>query len=151
MTQHIDSSLYQMITTYFPIISAISAMIIAQTLKCIIFKLQGKKVTLKLFLQPGGMPSTHAAAVIGLTTALAMIDGLHSHTFMISIIFSFIVLYDASGVRYTAGIHGRILNELTDKKHDLSELLGHTPMEVAAGTIIGLLTPFGLNMLLLSV
>ena len=123
-------------------------MFIAQTIKVAFFLKKGEKKNLCDAFQAGGMPSTHAAAVIGLTTALGMHSGIQTDAFLVSLIFSIIVLYDASGVRYTAGTHGKILNELTNNKYKLNELLGHTPLEVTIGSIIGLLTPLLLSIFL---
>lgn len=98
------------------------------------------------FVETGGMPSSHAASVAALSTEVAFHDGVRSVLFGVTLYFSLVVMYDAAGLRRAAGKQAEVLNRLIDDhwKHPeqetqkLMELLGHTPLEVAVGGLIGL-------------
>ena len=106
-----------------------------------------KRLDLRSFVSSGGMPSSHTALVVALTTRVGLIEGIDSTFFAISLVFSLIVMYDAAGVRRAVGIQAQKLNELLDNFYDthrinnrkLREILGHTPLEVLGGLILGLL------------
>jgi hypothetical protein len=91
------------------------------------------------------MPSSHAAIVMGLTTAVGKYAGVSSASFAIALIFSFVVMYDAAGLRRAAGRQAAILNRLVEdlmhmrgvQEQRLRELLGHTPFEVVVGALLG--------------
>jgi acid phosphatase family membrane protein YuiD len=95
--------------------------------------------------ETGGMPSSHAAIVMGLTSAIGRLNGVTSAPFAIALIFSVVVMYDAQGVRRAAGRQAAVLNRLVDdvfslrqfKDDRLRELLGHTPFEVLVGAALG--------------
>jgi uncharacterized protein len=94
--------------------------------------------------ETGGMPSGHSALVMALTTSIYLLEGLSS-AFLISAILSFIVIRDATGVRYSAGLQGQLLTKLL-KKHKLFKkqaphfALGHTPMQAFVGSVVGFLS-----------
>jgi acid phosphatase family membrane protein YuiD len=100
---------------------------------------------LRRFVETGGMPSSHAASVAALSTAVGIENGFRSTLFGITLFFSLIVMYDAAGLRRAAGRHAMVLNRLIDEhfKHPeegaqkLIELLGHTPFEVLVGGLLG--------------
>lgn len=100
---------------------------------------------LRRFVETGGMPSSHSAAVAALTTAVGMQEGFTSALFGVTLYFSLIVMYDAAGLRRAAGRQAAVLNRLIDShfkhpEHDtqkLMELLGHTPFEVFIGASLG--------------
>ena len=92
----------------------------------------------------GGFPSSHATLVSSLTSLMYLNYG-YSEYFVISLVFSLIILYDAIGVRYEVGKHARILNELNSSSKPLKELIGHTLFEVLCGIILGCLISFLLN------
>ena len=106
-----------------------------------------KKINFKRILQAGGMPSSHSAVVIALTTMVGKDVGLQSPMFGVSLIFSFVVMYDAAGVRRAAGKQAKILNKIVqtpgltgvEVQEKLVEVLGHTPVQVFVGAIIGLI------------
>ena len=106
-----------------------------------------KKVNFKRLMQAGGMPSSHSAVVVVLTTMIAKAEGLTSPLFGVSLIFSFIVMYDAAGVRRAAGKQAKLLNKIVETpglsgvevSERLVEVLGHTPVQVIVGALIGLL------------
>ncbi len=106
-----------------------------------------KKFNFKRILQSGGMPSSHSAVVIALTTMIGKAEGITSPLFGVSIIFSFVVMYDAAGVRRAAGKQAKLLNKLIETpglsgvqvSEKLVEVLGHTPFQVFVGAIIGII------------
>jgi len=95
------------------------------------------------FVETGGMPSSHAASVAALTTTVAVTDGFMSSLFGVTLYFSLIVMYDAAGLRRAAGQQARLLNRIVAQHGDpqserkLFELLGHTPLEVMVGALLG--------------
>ncbi len=104
-----------------------------------------RRWNLRRFVETGGMPSAHAAAVAALTTEVAFHAGVRSVLFGVTLYFSLIVMYDAAGLRRAAGRQAVVLNRLIDEHwkdaeqstHRLMELLGHTPLEVLVGALIG--------------
>ncbi|KAG2498826.1 hypothetical protein HYH03_003019 [Edaphochlamys debaryana] len=99
-------------------------------------------------LESGGMPSSHSSLCAGITTAVAIQEGLGSPLFAACMCFSVIVMYDAMGVRRHAGMQAAVLNkvisELLDDDHPmgdvkLKEVLGHTPRQVLCGGVLGIL------------
>lgn len=100
---------------------------------------------LRRFVGTGGMPSSHAAAVSALSTAVGLKEGFGTTLFGVTLYFSLIVMYDAAGLRQAAGRQAVILNRLIDEHfehreketHRLMELLGHTPLEVFVGAVLG--------------
>ena len=129
------------------LLSAVLSWAAAQLIKIIIELIKTRKFNLSLIISSGGMPSSHAAFVVGLTTAVGLIEGFNSTYFAISAVLSLVVMYDASGVRRAAGNQAAVINTLVsnlentgiklDKK--LKELLGHSPIEVFCGAILGII------------
>ncbi len=126
--------------------STFLAWALTQVIKFLIELIFRRRVNLRLLTSAGGMPSTHSAAVSGLSTAIAVHDGTGSSLFVLSVVFAAITMYDAAGVRRAASIQARILNQIIDELfqgHPISEtrlreLLGHTPIEVAVGMVLGI-------------
>ena len=88
-------------------------------------------------LGSGGMPSAHSTFVIALATSMGIKYGPWSDMFLICLVFSIIIIYDAMNVRFQAGLHARALNTLTP--HDgiiFNESIGHTPIEAMVGGVI---------------
>ncbi len=102
---------------------------------------------LRVLTRSGGMPSSHSAMVTSLASAIGYRHGLSSSTFALSVIFAFIVMYDATGVRQAAGKQAKVLNQILRElftgqpvsEEELKELIGHTPVEVFVGAAIGIL------------
>ncbi len=96
------------------------------------------------------MPSSHAAAVSALSTAVGMKEGFTSTLFGVTLYFSLVIMYDAAGLRRAAGRQAALLNRLIDEHFShpeadtqrLMELLGHTPFEVAIGALVGIAAAF---------
>ena len=129
------------------IIVTMIAWLIAQSIKLIIDKIKYKRVDFTRIVGAGGMPSSHSAFVTALATSIAIRCGLGSTDFALAFALASVVMYDASGVRRSAGKQAVILNKIvkdlyskehTIKKEQLKELIGHSPVEVFAGAILGL-------------
>jgi uncharacterized protein len=126
---------------------AIAACLIAQVLKLTIDTIQNGKLSVKVLTTTGGMPSAHSALVTALATGVGQSLGWQSAEFAIATIFAIVVMYDAAGVRQAAGKQARILNQIIDElfsdnhkfnEEKLKELLGHTPVQVIAGSVLGI-------------
>ena len=119
---------------------------IAQAAKVILTSMRQRRLNLRVLAETGGMPSSHAAIVRGMTTAVGKYAGVSSAAFAIALIFSFVVMYDAAGLRRAAGRQAAILNRLVEdlvhmrgmQEQRLRELLGHTPVEVLVGALLGI-------------
>ncbi len=130
-------------------ISIISSLI-AQILKFFIDFFLQKKANYSILISTGGMPSSHTAFVVTLVYSIALLYSVHSIEFAISATFAAIVIHDAMGVRYQVGKQAEVLNEVKknletllktkNKLKEVKELLGHKPIEVLGGIIIGVLT-----------
>jgi acid phosphatase family membrane protein YuiD len=128
------------------LLPAILAWVIAQILKVVLRSVRQRRLNLRVLAETGGMPSSHAAIVMGLTTGVGRIDGLASSSFAIALIFSLVVMYDAQGVRRAAGRQAEVLNRVIEdlfgqrgfREERLRELLGHTPTQVLVGALLGI-------------
>jgi acid phosphatase family membrane protein YuiD len=141
--------------TFFNSILFVSmlAWLIAQGSKILLAFFLGRKVSIWMFMESGGFPSSHSALVSAMAIKVGQVEGLESSVFAVSLIFAFIVMYDAAGVRRAAGEHAYLINEIIDRlelshirkdskkvqaeKTRLKELIGHTPFEVFGGAVIG--------------
>ena len=135
-------------TGYEVIFTAFTAIITAQLIKCLVFLIIKRKLDVRLFTTTGGMPSSHSAGVMGLSTSVGLINGFHSIEFAIAIGYACIVMYDAAGVRRAAGKQAACLNriimdiykqDLAEAGGKLKELLGHTPLQVFVGAAYGII------------
>ena len=124
----------------------VSAWLITQSIKVIIGVITEKRFNFRWFVGTGGMPSSHAATVSALATAVGLYVGFDSVIFALSLAFAIIVTFDAQGVRRATGKQAEILNKMLEdiywKKHiqedRLKELLGHTPVQALAGVVFGI-------------
>lgn len=106
-----------------------------------------KKFNFKRLMGAGGMPSSHSAVVAGLATLIGKYEGLNSAVFAVSLIMAFVVMYDACGVRRAAGKQAELLNKIVETpgltglqvQEKLIEVLGHTPVQVFVGALIGVI------------
>jgi acid phosphatase family membrane protein YuiD len=127
--------------------TSLTAWFVAQTIKVALGVIREKRFNFKWFVGTGGMPSSHAASVSSLATSCGIIYGFDSALFTISLTLAVIVMFDAQGVRHSAGRQAALLNKMLDdiywkKKLDeekMKELLGHTPVQVFAGMAIGIM------------
>lgn len=121
---------------------------VAQFLKVILTLITKRKLDFSRFVGSGGMPSSHSSFVTGLATSVGIVKGYDSPEFAFSLVFSLIVMYDAAGVRMAVGKQAKIINAIVDdfqrRRKDplnekrLKELIGHTPVEVLAGAVLGI-------------
>lgn len=146
-------------TGYEALAAGILAAFLAQVIKFFIFTIKARKINFKIFTTTGGMPSSHSAGVMGLSTAVGLISGFDSVIFAVALGSSLITMYDAAGVRRAAGKTAACLNKMMDDfyNHDvqalggkLKELLGHTPFEVIMGAIFGILFAYALHFYVLA-
>jgi len=131
------------------LLTALAAWAIAQIIKLAIFMLINKRFDFERLVGSGGMPSSHAATVCALATAAAKTYGTGSFEFAIAVILAAVVLYDARGVRLETGKQAVTITaiveflekgmsvDLPDLK--LKELIGHTPVQVFVGSVLGVL------------
>ena len=127
--------------------TALLSWAVAQALKVLFYILKNRQFSFERVVGAGGMPSSHSATVCGLTAAVGRVWGLDSPLFAIAFILACVVMYDATGVRRAAGEQARVLNQLlegqqTDPQKALKEFLGHTPLEVVGGAVLGIALAF---------
>ena len=143
-------------TGFEGLFTGITAVILAQILKFFVHLIWKRKVDLRLFTTTGGMPSSHAAGVMGLSTTVGLICGFSSVEFAMAFGYALVVMYDAAGVRRAAGKQAACLNkiimdiykqELKEAGGRLKELLGHTPMQVLMGAILGVVYSYYMHQL----
>ncbi|HOM95551.1 MAG: divergent PAP2 family protein [Candidatus Methanofastidiosa archaeon] len=113
--------------------------------KIIYESLKKKHLVVQVAIQDGGMPSSHTAIVIGLSTAIFLYEGM-STVFWVSLLFAFIVMKDATGIRWETGQQAKVINQILKKLRmgkvidkELKELLGHTELQVVGGLIVGII------------
>ena len=135
-----------------PLLIAVTCGFLVQLFKFATSSVGERRLNFRRLVETGGMPSSHSAGVASLSTAVGMISGFGSVLFAVTVYFSLIVMYDAAGLRRNAGRQATLLNRLIDSHypHDkhlvemrLLELLGHTPLEVLAGAVLGVLFALG--------
>lgn len=122
---------------------------LAQVIKTIIHLILTKEFVPERLIGSGGMPSCHSATVCALTTSIIINEGIQSPFFAMSAILAIIVMYDARGVRRETGIQATVINEIVsiveklgaDVTYDekLKEFVGHTPLQVLVGAILGVI------------
>ncbi|MGN0689689.1 MAG: divergent PAP2 family protein [Oscillospiraceae bacterium] len=133
----------------YTLISAVASWFAAQFIKTIIHAIKYKTFNPERLFGAGGMPSSHSALVCAATLACGRIEGIESVPFAIMFLVAMVVMYDAMGVRRSAGLHAREINKLRDilmerneineKTKKLKEYIGHTPLEVLGGAMLGIL------------
>lgn len=128
-------------------VSGLFAWLIAQSTKVFLNFFVERKWDLRILFASGGMPSSHSALCTALTTSVAVCHGVADSLFPVCLGFSLIVMYDAIGVRRHAGMQAEVLNMIVEdlfqghpiSQRKLKELLGHTPLQVLAGALLGIL------------
>lgn len=127
------------------LVGSITAWLIAQILKVIIVFIKHGRLDFARLIGSGGMPSSHTAFVVTLAGIVGYINGFGSVGFAICFVLACITMYDAAGVRRAAGKQAEMLNKLIYEHYSpdefnqkLKELLGHTPLEVFAGAVLGI-------------
>lgn len=140
--------LIELVTNPF-LLTALSSWAIAQILKTIIYAVVNKKIDWLRLLGDSGMPSGHSATVSSLATICALHYGPSSFEFAVTLVLAIIVCHDAMGVRLETGKQAVVLNEMLDTLEfltkmeisdvKLKEFVGHTPLQVLAGILVGIL------------
>lgn len=127
---------------------------IIQSYKVVSELIINKKLDIRRFVGAGGMPSSHSALVTSLATAIGFREGFESAIFALSVLFACVVMYDSAGVRRAAGKQAKVLNQIIESnrkniniQEKLIELLGHTPLQVFIGAIVGVVLACVLRLL----
>lgn len=138
---------FGMLTTNPIIDCGLLAWFLAQLIKVVLDVILLRKLDLGRFVSSGGMPSSHSALVVACTVAIGKLYGVQGPLFALSVILSAIVMYDACNVRRSAGDTARLVNQILahvekltaeDFAEDLKEVMGHTPLQVCMGALLGL-------------
>ncbi|KAF3785342.1 putative membrane protein [Nymphaea thermarum] len=134
-----------------PLVLAFVAFAVAQTIKFLYSWYRERRFDAKKLIASGGMPSAHSAAVTALAVSIGLQDGFDGSLFAVAAVMASIVMHDAFGVRLHAGRQAEVLNQIVyelPEEHPLSEsrplreLIGHTPLQVIAGAVLGIFTAF---------
>jgi len=128
------------------LLTALLAMALAQIFKVLFEYWYTRSWKKALFFSPGGMPSSHSALTVALMVSVGIYEGFGTTLFAISAALALVVMYDAAGVRRAAGEQAKAINMLFERLQDkslkldkkLKELLGHRPIEVFMGALLGL-------------
>lgn len=145
-------TLRKIISNYI-LMSAVLSWMLSQIFKTILTLISTRKLDFERLFGAGGMPSAHSAMVCSLLVSTTRVCGVQSPQFALAVAFAAVVMYDAMGIRRAAEEQAHVLNRLVDmweKKgveisgKELKEDLGHTPMEVLAGAMLGILVAIAL-------
>ena len=132
------------------LLTALSAWFVAQVVKTILYAVMNGQLDWARLFGDGGMPSGHSATVTSLAVFCGLMHGTHTHEFAVAAILAIIVCHDAMGVRHETGKQAVLINELVEavgklklghklSPIELKEFVGHTPLQVIAGIILGVL------------
>ena len=132
-------------------IAGLIAWSLAQVIKIPLDFFRTRRWNWALLFTTGGMPSSHSSLMTATTLAIGLYHGFDHPAFALGVAITMIVTYDAAGVRQQAGIHAQRINVLFDEllhghpinQRDLREVIGHTPLEVAGGILLGLIVATG--------
>ena len=132
------------------LLTALAAMVLAQILKIFFEYWRTKSWHKAVLFSTGGMPSSHSSLAVSLAVSIGLYEGFETPLFAIGAVLALVVMHDAQGVRRAAGQQAEAINFLFSKLEDqgikldkkLKELLGHRPIEVIAGGILGLFVAF---------
>ena len=129
------------------LVSSVTGWVVAQLLKTIIDCMLNKSFSPERLVGSGGMPSSHSSTVCALVVSSGLCFGVSSFEFAVSFILAAIVMYDATGVRRETGKQAKLLNMIMEQdifklnmeqfQEKLKEFVGHTPLQVFAGAILG--------------
>ena len=145
-------ALREILTYNLALTLALLAWTIAQVIKVIINLITEKELNWKLMISSGGMPSSHSAIVCACAASVGYLYGCSSSAFAVAVIMSLVVMYDATNVRHAAGEQAKILNYIMQHWNQmrpelfatqLKELLGHTPIQVFFGALLGITVGLG--------
>ena len=150
-TERDSMEFFLQIITNRILIVGVASWFLAQVFKCISNFILTRKFSFERLFGDGGMPSGHSATVTSVAVATGLYEGFGSAMFAVAMIVAFVVMHDAMNVRYQAGKQAELLNAMADmfekltgadlpNEEKLKELLGHTPLQVAAGCLLGIAT-----------
>ena len=135
-----------MLTTNPVIDCALLAWFLAQFIKVVLDLILLRKFDVKRFVSSGGMPSSHSSMVVACSVAIGKLYGVADPVFALAVVFSAVVMYDACNVRRSAGDTAKLVNQILahverltaeDFAEDLKEVMGHTPLQVLMGALLG--------------
>lgn len=139
------------------LICSLIAWALAQLIKTLIDFGFNRSFRAERLVGSGGMPSSHSSIVCALTASTALRYGLSSFEFAVSFVLAAVVMYDATGVRQETGKQAKLLNLIIEQdwfkldneeiQEKLKEFVGHTPLQVFAGAVLGILVAVVMNML----
>ena len=146
---------FQQVTGNQTLMSGVAGWVIAQVLKTLLDIALNRSFNPERIFGSGGMPSSHSSTMCALTTAAGMRYGGGSFEFAVCFIMSMVVMYDAIGVRQETGKQARLLNSILLEnplklssevlQQKLKEYVGHTPIQVVAGAILGIVLALVIN------
>lgn len=127
------------------LVAVLIGWLLAQVLKIPTEYLRSRRLLWAMFFAAGGMPSSHSALLVSGTLAVGLYHGFDNPLFGIAVAITMIVVHDAAGVRRQAGIHAERINLLFEEllkghiwgEKELKEVIGHTPLEVVGGILLG--------------
>jgi len=128
------------------IIVTILCSTVAQVFKIIAKFFKTGRIDWRMLAKTGGMPSSHSCCTVGMAVSVGLIEGFDSVPFAIALCLAMIVMYDAAGLRRTVGLQAKVLNQMMEEifsehphlsPNRIKEFLGHTPVEVFAGAVLG--------------
>ena len=125
--------------------AALLSWLVAQTIKVALAVRRKHRFDVRWFLGTGGMPSAHSAGVSSLAVGVGLRVGFETALFAVALMLALVTMFDAQGVRRAAGRQAIVLNQIVDEiyargeisQQKVMELLGHTPVEVLVGALIG--------------
>ncbi|MDR3288666.1 MAG: divergent PAP2 family protein [Peptococcaceae bacterium] len=131
----------------YVLIAAVIAWLVAQLMKIGVNMILLREWDWRMMISSGGFPSSHTAAAVALSWGVGKYHGWESPVFAVAVLFSMIVMYDATGVRRAAGKQAERINQLIENYYQgsdiaqerLKELIGHTPFEVFGGVVLGII------------
>ena len=142
----------EQLTSNYLLMSAVLSWFIAQVLKTAIDAYFSKGINWERMTGSGGMPSSHSSTVVSLAVAAGVSYGVDSAIFAVALIFAIVVMYDATGVRRETGKQAKLLNMILENnifednfehfEERLKEFVGHTPLQVFMGAILGIVIAF---------
>ena len=146
MPTHSPHDLWQEIVHNRVLISTLTVWVLAQAAKVVVGVFQEKRFNFRWFIGTGGMPSSHAAGASALATSVGLNQGFDSILFAVAASFAMVTMFDAQGVRRSTGQQAWVLNKMMDdiywkgqiETKRLKEFVGHTPIQVLAGFVFGI-------------
>jgi acid phosphatase family membrane protein YuiD len=151
--KEVNMSFFEQVMQNRILLTALVSWALAQLIKILIELIRTHQLNWRLVFATGGMPSSHSSLVVALATAVGLTQGFGSPLFAVAVVLAFVVMYDAQGIRRQAGNQARIINKMLQNVENagikvdknLKELLGHTPIQVLGGTLLGIIVALLMN------